>query len=136
VGKWLSEISETCKQSGVDDMPIFDYLCDACGKRFSALVGVLANAKPPICPRCGGRQLTKQVARFARLRTEEETLESLADETAFGDIENDPKAMRRWVREMGRAMEEDLDEDFEAAMEEEMSGKAEHDREAVDETVY
>lgn len=117
-------------------MPIFEYSCDACGKRFSALVGVLANAKPPRCPRCGGEALTKQVARFARLRSEEETLESLSDETAFGDIENDPKAMRRWVREMGRAMDEDLDEDFEAAMEEEMAGESGRSRELEDDTVY
>lgn len=117
-------------------MPIFEYACDACGKRFSALVGVLAHAKPPRCPRCGSEELTKQVARFARLRSEEETLESLSDETAFGDIENDPKAMRRWVREMGKAMDEDLDEDFEAAMEEEMAGKSGNNRELDDDTVY
>jgi hypothetical protein len=64
------------------------------------------------------------VSRFARLRSEDEALESLADESALGDIENDPKAMRKWVREMGSAMDEDLDEDFEAALEEEMSGKS------------
>lgn len=116
-------------------MPIFEYVCDGCRKRFSALVGVLANAKPPSCPRCGGTALTKQVSRFARLRSEDETLESLADESTFGDIENDPKAMRRWVREMGRAMDEDLDEDLEAALEEEMSGEAGAGGEE-DETVY
>src|ERR671934_537 len=102
-------------------MPIFEYTCNDCNKRFSALVGVLANAKPPACPRCGSASLTKEVSRFARLRSEDETLDSLADETAFGDIENDPKAMRKWVREMGRAMDEDMEEDFEAALDEEMS---------------
>jgi putative FmdB family regulatory protein len=103
-------------------MPIFEFVCDTCQKRFSALVGVIANPRSTACPRCSGTNLTKQVSRFARGRTEDETLESLTDETVFGDIENDPKAMRRWVREMGKAMDEDLDEDFEAAMEEEESG--------------
>jgi len=117
-------------------MPIFEYTCDACHKRFSALVGVLANAKPPACPRCGGTTLTKQVSRFARLRSEDETLESLADESTFGDIENDPKAMRRWMREMGKAMDEDLDDDLEAAFEEEMSGKAGAEDGESDDTIY
>ena len=117
-------------------MPIFEFVCDDCHKRFSALVGVLANARPPACPRCGSAALTKQVSRFARLRSEDETMESLADETTFGDIENDPKAMRKWVREMGKAMDEDLDEDFEAALEEEMAGKGGEGDEPTDETVY
>ena len=36
-------------------MPIFEYTCNAChGRKFSALVGVVADAKPPTCPKCGG----------------------------------------------------------------------------------
>jgi putative FmdB family regulatory protein len=104
-------------------VPIFEYACESCDKQFSALVGVLANAKPPACPRCGGAELKKLVSRFARVRSEDDALEALADEAEYGDIENDPNAMRKWVREMGKAMDEDLDEDFEQAMEEEMAGK-------------
>ncbi len=114
-------------------MPIFEYTCDNCHKRFSALVGVLADARPPACPRCGGSALTKQVSRFARLRSEDETLESLSDETTYGDIENDPKAARRWMREIGSVMDEDLDEDFEAALEEEASGMG---GSTPDDTIY
>ena len=117
-------------------MPIFEYTCDACQKRFSALVGMLADARPPACPRCAGTALTKRVSRFARVRSEDDALEDLADETAYGDIENDPKAMRRFVREMGKAMDEDLDEEFEAALEEEMAGEKGEAGESKDETVY
>src|SRR5437763_13008455 len=101
-------------------MPIFEFECDECHKRFSALVGVVADARAPACPRCGGSALSKQVSRFARLRSEDEAFESLADESTFGDVENDPKAMRKWVREMGKAMDEDMDDELEAALEEEM----------------
>ena len=118
-------------------MPIFEYTCDACGRRFSALVGVVARAGPPACPRCGGEALTKQVSRFARLRSEDETMESLTDESSFGDIENDPRAMRKWVREMGKAMDEDMDQDLEAALEEEMEGEGgQGEGGAPDDTVY
>ena len=116
-------------------MPIFEYTCDECHKRFSALVGVVRDSRPPACPRCKATSLTKAVSRFARVRSEDDALESLADESAFGDIENDPKAMRRWMREMGKAMDEDLDEDIEAALDEELSGKSE-EGEARDDNVY
>ena|SRR2546421_920007 len=116
-------------------MPIFEYKCDGCGKRFSALVGVIANPKPPACPKCGGNQLDRQVSRFSRVRSEDDALESLADESKFGDIENDPKAMRKWIKEMSKAMDEDgMEEDLEAALEEEMAGNG--GEEAADDTVY
>jgi putative FmdB family regulatory protein len=103
-------------------MPVFEFTCNDCGRRFSALVGVVANPKATACPRCGGVKLTKLVSRFARVRSEDDAVESLGDESAYGDVENDPKAMRRWVKDMGAAMDEDLTEDFEKAMEEESAG--------------
>jgi putative FmdB family regulatory protein len=114
-------------------MPIFEYTCTDCKKRFSALVGVLANARPAACPKCGGNKLERMVSRFARVRSEDETMESLTDESRFGDIENDPKAMRKWVREMGKAMDEDMEEDLEEAFAEELTGDG---GEKADDTVY
>jgi putative FmdB family regulatory protein len=116
-------------------VPLFEYACTSCHKQFTALVGVLASAKPPACPRCGGVELTKLVSRFARVRSEDDALDALADEAEYGDIENDPKAMRKWVRDMGKAMDEDLDEDFDEAMEEEMTGKGSGGN-ADDGTIY
>ncbi len=113
-------------------MPIYEFRCDTCGKRFSALVGVVAKPKPTVCPRCGGDHLTRQVSRFARLRSEDDTLESLCDETKYGDIENDPKALRRWVKDMSAAMDEDLGDDFEEALEEDLSGKSDEESEDRD----
>jgi putative FmdB family regulatory protein len=47
-------------------MPIFEYACLTCntGKRFSALVGVVADAPAPTCPVCQSEQLRKTVSRF------------------------------------------------------------------------
>ena len=93
-------------------MPIFEYTCDACGRRFSALVGVVANPKGPACPKCGGQALTRQVSRFARVRSEDDRMESLADESKYGDIENDPRAMRRFVKGEGHQQDQKDDEDL------------------------
>ncbi|MCC6729408.1 MAG: zinc ribbon domain-containing protein [Chthonomonadales bacterium] len=118
-------------------MPIFEFVCDSCARRFSALVGVVARPRPLTCPRCGATELTKLVSRFARVRSEDDALEALTDESRYGDIENDPSAMRRWVRDMGKAMDDDMGEDMEAALEEELEGgPAGADGDAGDDTIY
>jgi putative FmdB family regulatory protein len=43
-------------------MPIYEYLCRGCGKRFEAVVW---DSKTPPCPDCGERNLEKQVSTFA-----------------------------------------------------------------------
>lgn len=118
-------------------MPIFEFTCNTCntGRRFSALVGVVAEASRPACPTCGGTDLKKQVSRFARVRSEDETMDSLADKADGTDME-DPRAMRRFMKEMAGEMGEDMEgEDFEQmmeeAMEEEAGGGAPSDEGAV-----
>jgi hypothetical protein len=68
------------------------------------------------------------MSRFARVRSEDARLDSLADPSSFGDLdENDPKSVARWAKKMGGELGEDLGEDFdqmmEEAVEEEASGK-------------
>jgi putative FmdB family regulatory protein len=100
-------------------VPIFEYTCNVCrGRKFSALVGVVADAKPPACPKCGGTDLTKLVSRFARVRSEDDCLDELADAADRADPD-DPKAMRRLMKEVAAEMGDDMDADeFESLMEE------------------
>ena len=68
------------------------------------------------------------MSRFARVRSEDARLDSLADPSKFGDLdENDPKSVARWAKKMGGELGGDLGEDFdkmmEEAVEEEASGK-------------
>ncbi|MGB9877033.1 MAG: FmdB family zinc ribbon protein [bacterium] len=93
-------------------MPIYEFLCLNCRKRFSYLVGVVAEPGPLKCPRCGEeKRLRKLISRVSRLRDEEEILESLTDESVLSGVdENDPKSvasfMRRLSKEMGEGGEE------------------------------
>ena len=45
-------------------MPIYEYRCDDCGKRSSALLGSYASPDPA-CPHCGKRSLKRLVSTFA-----------------------------------------------------------------------
>lgn len=102
-------------------MPIYEFVCAQCQRKFRKLVGVVANERPLQCPRCQSTEAKRLISRFARVRAEDESFDALADEMEGMD-ENDPKAMRRLMREMGKEMGEDMEEDFEQMMEEEESG--------------
>jgi putative FmdB family regulatory protein len=94
-------------------MPLYEYTCDSCHRKFSWLVGVVADPTPPTCDRCGATHVQrKEVNRFARIRSEEQALDALSDPDSVGDLE-DPRAARRWAKEMGKEMGEDLGDDFE-----------------------
>jgi putative FmdB family regulatory protein len=43
-------------------MPIYEYVCQTCQHHFETLVSA---DRPPVCPRCHGRQLAKQLSVFA-----------------------------------------------------------------------
>lgn len=116
-------------------MPIFEFECDDCHRRFSALVGVIAKPKPASCPNCKGSNLNKLVSRFSRVRSEDDAMEGLANEAVYSDIENDPVAMRKWMHDMSTAMDEDMDDEIEQSLEEEFSTSGVKSG-SNDETVY
>jgi hypothetical protein len=65
--------------------------------------------------------MTKLISRVARVRSEESRMESLADPSKLGDLdENDPASMARWMKRMGKEMGEDLGEDFDAMVDQAM----------------
>ena len=80
--------------------------------------------------RCGGEKLRKLISRVARVRSKESSLEDLADPSKLGDMD-DPKAMARWAKEMGRSMAdetgEELPEDFDEMMESGARGEGEEE---------
>lgn len=100
-------------------MPIYEYLCLKCKKPFSCLVGVGADTGEPECTRCGGTKLRKLISRPARVRSKR-SIEDLADPGNLGDMD-DPKAMARWAKEMGKNMADEtgepLPDDFDEMIE-------------------
>lgn len=106
-------------------MPIYEYHCQDCRRRVSILVRSISNPGTPTCPRCGGRRLERLMSRFARLRSEEDRLDALADPGALGNLdENDPQSVARWAKKMGKELGEDLGEDFDQMMEEAVEEEA------------
>lgn len=105
-------------------MPIYEYRCRKCGKRFSVLTLRVSERVTTECPKCGGRAADRLMSRFAMPKSEEARLDSLADPSSLGDLdENDPKSVGRWMRKMGKEMGDELGgEDVDEMMDEMESG--------------
>jgi putative FmdB family regulatory protein len=112
-------------------MPIYEYRCRKCGKRFSVLTLRVSERPEPRCDRCGHRAADRLLSRFAMPKSEEARMESLADPSALSGLdENDPKSMARWMRKMGKEMGEEVGgEDFDQMMDEVEGGGGEGDSE-------
>jgi putative FmdB family regulatory protein len=105
-------------------MPIYEFLCQDCGRKMSALVLSRERVSEVRCKRCGSARLEKLFSRFATPKSEEARLESLADPSSIGGLdEEDPKSVARWMKKMGQEMGEDFGDDLDQAVEQEMAGE-------------
>ena len=94
-------------------MPIYEYGCQDCGRKLAVFWRSRADAKTPTCQRCGSDNMTRLVSRVRVLRSEESRMDSLADDSALADLdENDPRSLGRWMRKMSQEMGEDLGPEF------------------------
>lgn len=95
-------------------MPLYDYRCQNCQQKVSIRLSYAEyDTAAPKCPLCGSPKLQRAIGRVRVARSEESRMESMADPSNFGDLdENDPKSMAKFMRKMGTEMGEDLPPEF------------------------
>ncbi len=64
------------------------------------------------CAHCGSPNVRRRMTRVRIARSEESRLEDLADPSALDGLEDDPKALGRMMRKMGKELGEDLPDEF------------------------
>lgn len=103
-------------------MPIYEYRCQDCQRRFSVFWRSFSTADDAkvFCKRCGSHNVSRLVSKIRVLRSESDRLEALADPAHLGDFdENDPKSIGRFMRSMVDEMGDEageLGDDFEEVM--------------------
>jgi len=107
-------------------MPIYEYLCLDCRRRFTHLVLGASDREPLRCAFCSSERLRRLMSRFSALSSEENRLESLADPSTWGGLdESDPKSVARFVKKMGSELGEEIDRDELDQMADEAAREAE-----------
>ncbi len=87
-------------------MPIYEYACPKCRVIFNFLSKKVNPDQPPTCPKCGNKDMQKQLSRFAMTRGLSEPAaktEGAPDEPPMPDFE-DPRVERAML-ELERDME-------------------------------
>lgn len=108
-------------------MPVYEYRCESCGRKFSALVGMTSEPDDDTCPHCGSKQARRLVSRFARYRNEDGRMDEIADRLdSIGDPDS-PSEMRAMAREIGKAMDEDVADEMEEMLEADFESPADDD---------
>ena len=115
-------------------MPIYEYRCQKCHRRVTIFYRSFAELERshPVCSHCGHDQLEHLVSCVATLKSEDARLDSLADPTAMGDLdESDPKSIGRWMKKMSSESGEDLGDEFREVVDRLESGQAPEDIESA-----
>lgn len=107
-------------------MPTYDFVCNACNQRFEVFLTFSEYGKKTVtCSHCGSKNVRRRMTKVRIARSEESRMDSMADEfSGFEGLEDDPQAMGRMMRKMGKEMGEDVPPEFNEVVDRLESGQS------------
>lgn len=101
-------------------MPIYEYVCQECGKKSSLLVRLKDRDEPVRCRHCGSDQMRRLLSGFALHKTEASRLRELdtrkrPDESYYRDDRNIGLWAKKRMQELGVDLGDTLNEKIEKA---------------------
>ena len=98
-------------------MPLYDYICLNCQKRFDVFMTYAEyGTRQVVCTICGSKNVRRRIPRVRVAKSDESRMDSLAsdfsDPSALAGLENDPQAMGRMMRKMGKELGEEVPPEF------------------------
>ena len=109
-------------------MPTYDFVCLNCGQRFDVFLSYSEYGSARVrCIHCNSSKVRRRMTRVRLARSEDSRMESLADDTALDGLEDDPQALGRVMKKMGREMGEDLPPEFDDVVDRLEAGQSPED---------
>jgi putative FmdB family regulatory protein len=95
-------------------MPIYDFVCQKCSQRFDIFLTYAEYGKKSVaCVHCGSKDVRRRMTKVRIAKSEESRMDSMTDDfSGMEGLEDDPKALGRMMRKMGKEMGEDLPPEF------------------------
>jgi putative FmdB family regulatory protein len=95
-------------------MPTYDFICENCSQRFDIFLTFSEYGKKKVtCIHCGSRDVRRRMTKVRIAKSEESRMDSMTgDLSGLEGLEDDPKALGRMMRKMGKEMGEDLPPEF------------------------
>jgi len=95
-------------------MPTYDFICNDCNERFDVFLTFAEYGKKTVkCTHCNSKNVRRRMTKVRVAKSDDGRMESMADDfSGFEGLEDDPKAMGRMMRKMGKEMGEELPPEF------------------------
>jgi putative FmdB family regulatory protein len=95
-------------------MPTYDFICNDCNQRFDVFLTFAEYGKKTVtCTLCGSKNVRRRMTKVRIAKSEESRMEAMADDfSGFEGLEEDPRAMGKMMRKLGREMGEELPPEF------------------------
>jgi putative FmdB family regulatory protein len=94
-------------------MPYYDYRCLDCKRRFDLFLRYNDYGNQPIvCPHCKSEHVQRRIGRVRIARSDASRMESMADPGALDQIDEDPRALGKMMRQMSSEMGEEMGPEF------------------------
>ena len=114
-------------------MPTYDFICQNCNQRFDVFLTYTEYGKKPVaCTYCGSDNVRRRLTRVRIAKSEESRLDSLEGDLGNVEgLEENPQALGRMMRKMGKEMGEDLPPEFDDVVDRLESGQSPEDIESA-----
>ena len=113
-------------------MPTYDFICNKCNQRFDIFLTFAEYGNKTVtCAHCGSKNVRRRMTKVRIAKSEESRMDSMADDfSGFEGLENDPQAMGRMMRKMGKEMGEDMPPEFDEVVDRLEKGQSPEDIES------
>jgi putative FmdB family regulatory protein len=90
-------------------MPIYEYRCQSCHRRFSMLNRSFSEIKEPLCTHCGSAGGTRLISQVTVIQSEGDFTGDMPSWESMSDFdEDDPRSVARMLRRMKDDTGEDI----------------------------
>ncbi len=94
-------------------MPIYEYVCESCGRASSHFFRSVSSVSEPTCPGCGSSSMRRLISKTFHVRGESERLSSLDMSRLMSGLDgSDPASFERWARKTGSELDSELGSNF------------------------
>jgi len=112
-------------------MPIYEYLCESCGKITSALILKPEEEREVVCEHCQGNQLKRALSKFALHKTEAQRLKEFNPRAPRGEsFYKDDRNIGLWAKKRAGELGADLGPGFDEVVERARTSKTPEDLES------
>ena len=89
-------------------MPLYEFCCDACKKRFEVFLTYTEYDKhQTVCLACGSASVQRVIRKVRLSRGDDDRMASLSDDANLDALDRDPRALGRMMREMKSEVDAD-----------------------------